>query len=163
MVARGAMEKGERAGRVAGNHAADAGGGFGGIGREEIAGGRGGADGVEGGARLNAQRVAGSLDGGQARQIQDEPTLRNGAAGYAGARALDSDGPAVGAGFGQGGQYVLFAAGKDDLFGVAGAARFVAQIIAMTGLKRFTHAPNITCFTSCCTDKLPDSSNRRKQ
>ena len=139
MVARRTVKKRQGAGRIAGNHAADAGGGFGGVGGEEMTGRDGGADGGEGGAGLDNQRVAVRPDGLHLRQIQDQPAVRNGPAGDAGARALHRHRHPGRAGFGQNSPNIFLRAGEGQEVRGPGAPGLVTQVFRPVGLERFDH------------------------
>ena len=140
VVAGGPVEVGEGAGGVAGDHAADGGGGFGGIGGEVEAGRHGGADGGQGGAGLHAHFGRGHGENPvHAGKIEDQAALGDGAPGDAGAGALHGERLAGGAGGGQRGDDLGLGAGEGDARGGAGAARLVAQAVGGDGLKRFDH------------------------
>ena len=141
VVAGGPVEEREGAGGVAGDHAADGGGGFGGIGREVETGRDGGADGGEGRAGLDAQlAVFGGEDPAHVGEIEDEAAFGDGPAGHAGAGALGRDGQLLFAGFGEGGEHLGLGAGERDAVGAADAPGLVAQVVGVGGLERFTHA-----------------------
>jgi len=139
VVAGGAVQEREGAGRVAGDHAADGGGGLGGVGGEIEMRRDGGADGGERGAGLDDEGFARDLDPVHVGQIEDESTFGHGPAGHAGAGALGRDGSMRGAGFGEGRADVGFGAGESDAVGAADAAGFVAQVVRVGRLERFTH------------------------
>jgi hypothetical protein len=74
-------------------------------------------------------------------EVEDEAALGDGAAGDAGARALDGDGHALGgAGLGERGEDLFLGAGEGDAVGAAGAPGFVAQVVGLDLLERFDHA-----------------------